>query len=132
MPDPIDVHVGGRVRLRRTMMGMSQEQLGDALGLTFQQVQKYERGANRMGASRLFRIAAILNVPVSYFFDEIGTDVDPEPFVHSDMPNMDPKLMIKRETLELTRAFHRISTPQTRMALIDVIKKLAEHDPKRA
>ncbi|MGF1606716.1 MAG: helix-turn-helix domain-containing protein [Rhodothalassiaceae bacterium] len=110
---------------------MSQEQLGDALGLTFQQVQKYERGANRMGSSRLYKIAQILNVPVSYFFDEIPEDADPQPFVQSDMEDVDPKLMIKRETLELTRAFHKISTADTRRALIDIINKLADNDPSK-
>src|SRR6202453_3199655 len=69
-PSPIDVHVGSRVRLRRTLLGMSQEKLGDALGLTFQQVQKYERGANRVGARRLYDLSRVLDVPVSYFFDE--------------------------------------------------------------
>src|SRR5947209_19234508 len=71
-PNPVDVHVGSRVRLRRTLLGMSQEKLGDALGLTFQQVQKYERGANRVGASRLYDLARVLAVPVSYFFEEFG------------------------------------------------------------
>src|ERR1700731_4074916 len=70
-PNPIDVHVGTRVRLRRTLLGMSQEKLGDALGLTFQQVQKYERGANRIGASRLYDLSRVLDVPVSFFFDDI-------------------------------------------------------------
>src|SRR6188508_1301113 len=72
-PNPIDVHVGSRVRLRRTLLGMSQEKLGEAIGLTFQQVQKYERGANRIGASRLFDLSRVLDVPVSFFFD----DMDP-------------------------------------------------------
>src|SRR5438876_11990831 len=71
-PNPVDVHVGSRVRLRRTLLGMSQEKLGDAIGLTFQQVQKYERGANRVGSSRLFDLARVLDVPVSYFFDEMS------------------------------------------------------------
>src|SRR5579862_3410669 len=71
-PNPVDVHVGSRVRLRRTLLGMSQEKLGDAIGLTFQQVQKYERGANRIGASRLYDLARVLDVPVSYFFEELG------------------------------------------------------------
>src|SRR5918997_5934088 len=70
-PSPIDVHVGGRVRLRRTLMGMSQERLGEALGLTFQQVQKYERGVNRIGASRLFDLARVLDVPIGFFFDDM-------------------------------------------------------------
>src|SRR5256885_4646469 len=71
-PNPVDVHVGARVRLRRTLLGMSQEKLGDAIGLTFQQVQKYERGANRIGASRLYDLSRVLDVPVSYFFEEFG------------------------------------------------------------
>src|SRR3569833_3753192 len=69
-PNPVDVHVGARVRLRRTLLGMSQEKLGEAIGLTFQQVQKYERGANRIGASRLFDLSRVLDVPVSFFFDD--------------------------------------------------------------
>jgi transcriptional regulator with XRE-family HTH domain len=73
-PNPIDVHVGTRVRLRRTLLGMSQEKLGDALGLTFQQVQKYERGANRIGASRLYDLSRVLDVPVSFFFDDIKAE----------------------------------------------------------
>src|ERR1700748_3815102 len=71
-PNPVDVHVGSRVRLRRTLLGMSQEKLGEAIGLTFQQVQKYERGANRIGASRLFDLSRVLDVPVSFFFDEMS------------------------------------------------------------
>ena len=74
-PNPIDVHVGSRVRLRRTLLGMSQEKLGDALGLTFQQVQKYERGANRIGSSRLYKLSQILDVPVSFFFDDMPDDI---------------------------------------------------------
>src|SRR6266704_1067410 len=70
-PSPIDVHVGSRIRLRRTLLGLSQERLGDALGLTFQQVQKYERGANRVGASRLFDLSRVLDVPISFFFDDM-------------------------------------------------------------
>src|SRR6184192_1119568 len=70
-PNPIDVHVGSRIRLRRTLLGMSQERLGEALGLTFQQVQKYERGVNRVGASRLFDLSRVLDVPISFFFDDM-------------------------------------------------------------
>ena len=73
-PHPVDIHVGSRVRMRRTLLGMSQEKLGDALALTFQQVQKYERGANRVGASRLFEISRILDVPVSFFFEEMAAE----------------------------------------------------------
>src|ERR1700757_484262 len=70
-PSPIDVHVGSRIRLRRTLLGMSQERLGESLGLTFQQVQKYERGVNRVGASRLFDLSRVLDVPISFFFDDM-------------------------------------------------------------
>src|SRR6201988_1812156 len=70
-PSPIDIHVGARIRLRRTLLGMSQERLGEALGLTFQQVQKYERGVNRVGASRLFDLSRVLDVPISFFFDDM-------------------------------------------------------------
>jgi transcriptional regulator with XRE-family HTH domain len=72
-PDPVDVQVGARIRLRRNMLGMSQEKLGEAIGLTFQQIQKYERGSNRVGASRLLELSRVLDVPVPFFFD----DVDP-------------------------------------------------------
>src|SRR5471032_288819 len=77
-PNPTDVHVGARVRLRRTLLGMSQEKLGDAIGLTFQQVQKYERGANRVGASRLYDLSRVLDVPVSFFFDDMAPAGEPE------------------------------------------------------
>src|SRR6476619_1745933 len=78
-PNPIDVHVGSRIRLRRTLLGMSQERLAEAIGLTFQQVQKYERGANRVGSSRLFDLSRVLDVTVSYFFDDMPADPDSIP-----------------------------------------------------
>ncbi|HSV28434.1 MAG TPA: helix-turn-helix transcriptional regulator [Candidatus Omnitrophota bacterium] len=128
-PNPIDVHVGGRVRLRRTLLGMSQEKLGEALGLTFQQVQKYERGANRVGASRLFDLSRVLDVPVSFFFDDMPQEVEalsprlisgiaeePSGFEH------DP--MTKRETLELVRAYYRITDPQVRRRVLDLARAL--------
>jgi transcriptional regulator with XRE-family HTH domain len=129
-PNPIDVHVGNRVRLRRTLLGMSQEKLGEAIGLTFQQVQKYERGANRIGASRLYDLARVLDVPVSFFYEEMspetkerspalarGLQEEPEPY--------EPDPMAKRETLELVRAYYRISDPQVRKRLFDLTKALA-------
>ncbi len=124
-PNPVDVHVGSRVRLRRTLLGMSQEKLGDAIGLTFQQVQKYERGANRVGASRLYDLARVLDVPVAYFFEELadgsvsgGTSDPPtEPFQSNPM--------MKRETLELVRAYLRISDPQIKRRLFELAKALA-------
>src|ERR1700728_1426467 len=109
-PSPIDVHVGSRVRLRRTLLGMSQEKLGDALGLTFQQVQKYERGANRIGASRLYDLSRVLDVPVSYFFDEFGDQpaLAGAGLGEEAAESYQPNPMMKRETLELVRAYLRI------------------------
>ena len=127
VPNPVDVHVGHRVRLRRTLLGMSQEKLGKALGLTFQQVQKYERGVNRIGSSRLYRLSQILDVPVSFFFDDMppldqaaapGLREGPaEPF------EKDP--MVKRETLELVRAYYRITDPTARKRLYELTKAIA-------
>ncbi|MGE4281899.1 MAG: helix-turn-helix domain-containing protein [Magnetospirillum sp.] len=128
-PNPIDVHVGARVRLRRTLMGMSQEKLGEALGLTFQQVQKYERGANRVGASRLFDLSRVLDVPVSFFFDDMSEEVESlSPRLISGLSEepagfeADP--MTKRETLELVRAYYRITDPQVRKRVLDLAKAL--------
>lgn len=132
-PNPIDVHVGTRVRLRRTLLGMSQEKLGEALGLTFQQVQKYERGANRVGASRLFDLSRVLDVPVSFFFDDMTDDTK------SQAPSLlmgggveeaaaiyehDP--LTKRETLELVRAYYRIADPSIRKRVYELAKALAD------
>jgi transcriptional regulator with XRE-family HTH domain len=119
-PDPIDVHVGGRVRLRRTLLGMSLEDLGEALDLTFQQVQKYERGTNRIGASRLYQLSLIFDVPVEYFFEELegkGSSSD--------------DVMLKRETLELVRAYYRIRDPKLREALHAMIKAMGKRAGRR-
>jgi transcriptional regulator with XRE-family HTH domain len=131
-PNPIDVHVGSRVRLRRTLLGMSQEKLGDAIGLTFQQVQKYERGANRIGASRLFDLSRVLDVPVSFFFDDIRTE-DAAPAeadagtgaADATGPRYEPDPMLRRETLELVRAYYRIPDSQLRRRLFDLTKAIA-------
>src|SRR5512147_126443 len=105
VPNPVDIHVGSRVRLRRTLLGLSQEKLGEAVGLTFQQIQKYERGANRIGASRLFEFSRILDVPVSFFFDDMservtGTD-GPAAAGMADQPQsaLEPDPLTRRETL---------------------------------
>src|SRR6476620_12335762 len=99
-PNPVDVHVGSRVRLRRTLLGMSQERLGEAIGLTFQQVQKYERGANRVGASRLFDLSRVLDVPVSFFFEDMAPAVQPEERggLAEAPERYDADPMLKRET----------------------------------
>jgi len=130
-PHPVDVHVGSRVRMRRTLLGMSQEKLGEALGLTFQQVQKYERGANRVGSSRLFEISRILDVPVSFFFE----DMTPETAAATSFPQTGQGLaeeqaelerdpLAKRETLELVRAYYRIADPRVRKRLFEMTKAL--------
>jgi transcriptional regulator with XRE-family HTH domain len=106
-PRPIDVHVGSRIRLRRTLLGMSQERLGEALGLTFQQVQKYESGVNRVSASRLFNLSRVLDVPIGFFFD--------------DVPDV---VLGRRETLELVGAYYRIIDPAVRKNVLDLIKSL--------
>src|SRR6187399_406086 len=105
-PNPIDIHVGGRIRLRRTLLGMSQEKLGEALGLTFQQVQKYERGANRIGASRLQQISEVLQVPVSFLFDGGPSGaVNTEGFSEGSSPAYVSDFLATSEGLALTRAF---------------------------
>jgi len=126
-PHPIDVHVGSRVRLRRTLLGMSQEKLGEAIGLTFQQVQKYERGANRIGASRLFDLSRVLDVPVSFFFDDApATDTPPRRLeLNEEAAPFEPDPMAKRETLELVRAYYRISNPAVRKRLFELTKSIA-------
>jgi transcriptional regulator with XRE-family HTH domain len=129
-PNPVDVHVGSRVRLRRTLLGMSQEKLGEAIGLTFQQVQKYERGANRVGASRLFDLSRVLDVPVGFFFDEMPEDVAASspaqaPGRDQPMPEQELDPMVKRETLELVRAYYKIQEPSVRKRLFEMTKALA-------
>jgi transcriptional regulator with XRE-family HTH domain len=130
---PIDVHVGTRIRLRRTLLGMSQERLGEALGLTFQQVQKYERGVNRVGASRLFDLSRVLDVPIAFFFDDM-----PEPLAAAHggqayrrvvgfaetQEAFGDETMNRRETLELVRAYYRITDPSVRKRVFDLIKSL--------
>ncbi len=130
-PRPVDVHVGRRVRLRRTLMGMSQEKLGQAIGLTFQQIQKYERGANRIGASRLFELSRILDVPVSFFFDDMPDEVKAragragQGLSDQEQLPYEPDPLARRETLELVRAYYRIGSPQVRKRLFELVKSIA-------
>lgn len=130
-PSPIDVHVGSRIRLRRTLLGMSQERLGDQLGLTFQQVQKYERGINRVGASRLFDLSRVLDVPISFFFDDMpdslasGAGGGRRPLGMADTQEaFGDDTMTRRETLELVRAYYRISDPNQRKKVLDLVKAM--------
>ena len=137
-PSPIDVHVGSRIRLRRTLLGLSQERLGESLGLTFQQVQKYERGVNRVGASRLFDLSRVLDVPISFFFDDMpdslsanfggmpsrrqgGITETPDPFGDDTLS--------RRETLDLVRAYYRITDPSIRKRVFDLIKSMGPVEP---
>ena len=114
-PDPVDVHVGGRVRLRRTLLGMSQTDVAEALGLTFQQVQKNERGLNRIGSSRLYQLSLIFGVPVESFFEEL----DEEGSSSDDV-------MLKTETMNFVRAYYRIRDPKKREALHAMIKAMGK------
>ncbi len=134
-PSPVDVHVGARIRLRRTLLGMSQERLGDALGLTFQQVQKYERGVNRVGASRLFDLSRILDVPISFFYDNMpggqqggtlpgGAAVSGFAEGQDAYGGTSDEVMNKRETLELVRAYYRIADPTVRKRMFELIKSM--------
>ncbi|WP_366654389.1 helix-turn-helix domain-containing protein [Fodinicurvata sp. EGI_FJ10296] len=124
-PDPVDVHVGKRLRQRRTLLGMSQEKLAQAFGVSFQQVQKYERGANRISASRLYLLTKILDVPVTYFFEGLPT-VAPTP---ADTEAADtPDRMTSRETLELVRAYYRITDPVVRKRLVDLARALSREE----
>jgi transcriptional regulator with XRE-family HTH domain len=132
LPNPIDVHVGGRLRLRRTLLGLSQEDLGIALGLTFQQIQKYERGLNRIGASRLFDMARALEVSVDYFYDEMPADVGAASPRHMVKATVEPPPqridpMGKRETLDLVRTYYKIGDPNVRKRVYELARALALH-----
>ncbi|MFO1158482.1 MAG: helix-turn-helix transcriptional regulator [Reyranellaceae bacterium] len=128
----VDVHVGARLRQRRTLLGMSQTKVAEAVGLTFQQVQKYERGSNRIGSSRLFEFAKVLDVPVSYFFDEMPANAlagrpmsgrGRKVFGEAATPfeqEKDP--LIKRETLELVRAYYKIREARVRKRIFELVK----------
>ncbi len=123
-PHPIDVHVGSRVRLRRTLLGLNQTQLGEKLGIAYQQVQKYENGFNRISASRLYQMTRILDVPVSFFFDDMPPDTEnavPHPVSSGALGGV----MLKRETLEFVRAYYRIGDPAARKGLSDLTKAMA-------
>ena len=132
-PNPIDKHVGGRVRQRRMLLGMSQEKLGEAIGLTFQQVQKYERGANRIGASRLYDLSQVLDVPVSYFFDDMDEETagaSPRSIagLMEEGNEFDADPMTKRETLELVRAYYKIRDNTVRKKIFELAKAIAAAD----
>ena len=131
-PNPIDVHVGSRVRFRRMLLGMSQEKLGDKLGLTFQQIQKYEKGINRIGASRLFDLAQVLGVSVQFFYEEAPAaepaQLVPEGFAERPAEGSIVEFLRSRDGLELNKAFVRISDAKARRAIVDLVRSLANDD----
>lgn len=125
-PDPIDVHVGSRVRLRRMMAGMSQEKLGESLGVTFQQIQKYEKGTNRIGASRLQSIAMVLDVPVDFFFSGISSSAEEQKKTKTDDAEHLLTFLATQEGLQLNQAFSKIKDARVRRRLVDLIVSLGE------
>jgi len=130
-PNPIDKHVGSRVRMRRMMLGMSQEKLGNSLGLTFQQVQKYEKGTNRIGASRLQQISLILQVPVSFFFEgapAVATTARVEGMSEAPSPAYVSDFLATSDGLALTKAFMRISDSRLRRRIVDLVEQIAFND----
>ena len=131
-PNPIDKHVGSRVRMRRVLIGMSQEKLGEALGLTFQQVQKYEKGTNRIGASRLQQISNILGMPVEFFFDGAPVPESAHPLGEglrepADTPYV-ADFLASNEGVQLNRAFLRIRDPKLRRRVVDLVNAIAGED----
>jgi transcriptional regulator with XRE-family HTH domain len=123
LPNPIDKHVGSRVRMRRMMLGMSQEKLGDAIGLTFQQVQKYEKGTNRMGSSRLQQIANAMQVPVTFFFEDVPGQSKLDGKAPS--PAYVSEFLATSDGLALTKAFMRIKNATLRRCIVNVVDEIA-------
>ena len=124
-PHPVDVHVGGRLKLRRKLLGKTQGEIGKAVGLTFQQIQKYERGANRMGSSRLYQFSQFLNVPISFFFDDMPGGVETR-VVDGYMPSVEPDdVMSRDETTKLVRMYYSAKPPEVRKRLYELVKALA-------
>jgi transcriptional regulator with XRE-family HTH domain len=135
-PNPIDLHVGSRVRLQRMLLGMSQEKLGERLGLTFQQIQKYEKGINRIGASRLFDLAQVLGVNVQFFYDEAPGATGASEigyasaggFAERSADNYVVDFLSSREGIELNKAFVRITDPKVRRSLVELVRSVAGED----
>jgi transcriptional regulator with XRE-family HTH domain len=129
-PNPIDVHVGKRLRFGRTMQGMSQESIGESIGVTFQQIQKYERGINCIRSSKLFELAKVLKVPVSFFFE--GMEKQDGKYsipgaADSGGGGFDMELTSSRESIELMRAFHKITDPQLRGKILDLVRAMSDN-----
>lgn len=131
--NPIDKHVGDRVKMRRMLLGMSQERLGEQLGLTFQQVQKYEKGVNRIGASRLFDLAQVLGVPIQFFYENMPSNVSGQPPAFGFADNRGEAYMAdflsSRDSVELNKAFARITDPRVRRSIVDMVRSIAGEEP---
>jgi transcriptional regulator with XRE-family HTH domain len=127
-PNPVDLHVGARVRMRRKFLGMSQEGLAETIELTFQQVQKYERGANRISASKLYEISKALKAPVAYFFEGYGESEGLVGFSESESEQFVHGFLMTTEGIELAEAFPRIKSPKHRRKILDLVRALAEDD----
>jgi transcriptional regulator with XRE-family HTH domain len=124
--NPVDAHVGHRVRLRRMLIGMSQERLGELLGLTFQQVQKYEKGINRIGAGRLFEVAGILGVPIGFFYEDADANGTASGFSEAGEPPPVMEFLASGEGLQLSLAFMRIKDLKVRRRLLDLVRSLGD------
>lgn len=127
-PNPVDLHVGARVRMRRKFLGMSQEGLAETIDLTFQQVQKYERGSNRISASKLYEIARALKAPVAYFFEGYGQTEAVEGFSESESEQFVHGFLMTTEGIELAEAFPRIKSAKLRRRVLELVRSLAEED----
>lgn len=131
-PDDMDIHVGQRIRVRRSLLGLSQEKLAEALNITFQQVQKYERGTNRVSAGRLFQLSSVLGVPISYFFDQPFESSSKKTMAYSLSDNAQSAydsgedLMQRKETLDLIRIYYSVENPEARKDIMTFIKSMAE------
>jgi transcriptional regulator with XRE-family HTH domain len=132
LPNPVDRHVGSRVRMRRIMLGMSQEKLGEGLGLTFQQIQKYEKGTNRIGASRIQQISEILQVPVSFLFEGSPGLSAAEHFGTAPSPTYIADFLATAEGLALVRAFTRIPEIKLRRAIVDMVELIGDRSREDA
>lgn len=127
-PNPIDRHVGSRVRLRRQILNMSQEKLGDELGVTFQQVQKYERGTNRIGAGRLWTMARVLEVPVAFFYEGVNASSATPGFAEGDQTPIINDFLQSSDGVALAQAFSRITDPKVRRRVLELVRSLADID----
>ncbi|CAL4865914.1 MULTISPECIES: helix-turn-helix domain-containing protein [Asticcacaulis] len=127
-PNPVDLHVGARVRMRRKFLGMSQEGLAETIELTFQQVQKYERGSNRISASKLYEISRALKAPVAYFFEGYGENEAVEGFSESESEQFVHGFLMTTEGIELAEAFPRIKNAKHRRRILELVRALAEDD----